>query len=74
MEDAIEKLLALMPADITEAERKMVIEAYDLSRNGHADRVRMTGQRFIDHAIAVATTIAELKVDVASTVLSLIHI
>ncbi len=47
--------------------------AYDLAAEAHSEQRRASGEPFINHAVEVATIVAELRLDTASVVSALVH-
>ena len=47
--------------------------AYELAAEAHSEQRRASGEPFINHAVEVATIVAELQLDTASVVSALVH-
>jgi len=47
--------------------------AYELADEAHAGQHRASGEPFINHAVEVATIVAELQLDTASVISALVH-
>lgn len=47
--------------------------AYELAAEAHSDQRRASGEPYINHAVEVATLVAELQLDTASVVSALVH-
>ena len=47
--------------------------AYELAAEAHSGQQRASGEPFINHAVEVATVVAELQLDTASVVSALVH-
>ena len=47
--------------------------AYELADEAHAGQRRASGEPFINHAVEVATIVAELQLDTASVISALVH-
>ncbi|MXW18858.1 MAG: bifunctional (p)ppGpp synthetase/guanosine-3',5'-bis(diphosphate) 3'-pyrophosphohydrolase [Gemmatimonadetes bacterium] len=47
--------------------------AYDLAAEAHSEQRRASGEPYINHAVEVATIVAELQLDTASVVSALLH-
>ena len=47
--------------------------AYELAAEAHADQRRASGEPFVNHAVEVATIVAELGLDTASVASALVH-
>ena len=48
-------------------------KAYEFARNAHREKVRQSGERYIDHDLALAVTVAKLGVDADTVAASLLH-
>ncbi|MGI9627331.1 MAG: RelA/SpoT family protein [Longimicrobiales bacterium] len=51
----------------------LVRRAYELANEAHSGQRRASGEPFINHAVEVATIVAELRLDTASVVAALVH-
>ena len=51
----------------------MIRLAYELAEEAHSGQRRASGEPFINHAVEVATLVAELHLDTASVVSALVH-
>ena len=47
--------------------------AYELAEEAHSEQRRASGEPFVNHAVEVATLVAELQLDTASVVSALVH-
>ena len=50
-----------------------VRSAYELAEEAHAGQRRASGEPFVNHAVEVATIMAELQLDTATVVSALVH-
>ncbi|MGE5371769.1 MAG: RelA/SpoT family protein [Solirubrobacterales bacterium] len=50
-----------------------VERAYEVARQAHAGQVRNSGEEYIQHPLAVALILAEMKLDVATIAAALLH-
>ena len=50
-----------------------VLDAYSLAKDAHAGQRRASGEKFVSHAVQVATILATLRLDTDSLVAGLIH-
>ena len=67
--DLIEKVQSYYPA----ADAGMIRAAYNYSAEVHRGQVRLSGEPYLTHPLAVAGIIADLKLDVPSIVAGLLH-
>ncbi len=51
----------------------VIVEAYTLAKEAHAGQRRASGEKFVSHAVEVATILAQLRLDTDSLVAGLIH-
>ncbi len=51
----------------------LIRAGYELAAEAHADQRRASGEPYINHAVEVATLIADLRLDTASVVSALVH-
>jgi GTP diphosphokinase / guanosine-3',5'-bis(diphosphate) 3'-diphosphatase len=51
----------------------LIVEAYDVAKEAHAGQQRASGEKFVSHAVEVATILAQLRLDTDSLVAGLIH-
>jgi len=56
-----------------EADPALLCAAYDYAAHKHAQQLRMSGEPYVTHPLAVALIIAQLKLDVPSIVACLLH-
>jgi GTP diphosphokinase / guanosine-3',5'-bis(diphosphate) 3'-diphosphatase len=71
--DQLGELLAEVRAYNTQADEALIRRAYDYSARMHAEQKRKSGEPYVTHPLAVAMNAAQLKLDVASIVTSLLH-
>ncbi len=64
----IDSLSYLEPGEI-----RQVIEAYRFSEQAHSGQVRLSGEPYITHPLAVAGTLAEWRLDVQAIIAALLH-
>ncbi len=50
-----------------------VLDAYSLAKDAHAGQRRASGEKFVSHAVQVATILATLRLDTDSLVAGLVH-
>ncbi len=67
--DLIEKVRSYYPA----ADENVIRSAYEFSAEVHRGQMRMSGEPYLIHPMAVADIIADLKLDVPSVVAGLLH-
>ena len=67
--DLVEKVQAYYPA----ADVDLLRKAYEFSAKVHQGQKRLSGEPYLIHPLAVASIIADLKLDVPSVVSGLLH-
>jgi guanosine-3',5'-bis(diphosphate) 3'-pyrophosphohydrolase len=68
-----QKLLDALPQEYGMVEREMVQRAYEVAERDHAGQKRASGEPYINHCIAVAIILAELRVPPEVIVAGLLH-
>jgi GTP diphosphokinase / guanosine-3',5'-bis(diphosphate) 3'-diphosphatase len=69
----LEKLLEQLPENYTVAERELVQRAYRTAEEAHREQKRHSGEQYINHCIAVAGILSELKVPPEVIAAGLLH-
>ena len=69
LESLIEKILAYSP----DAEVSVLKRAYAFSREAHGPQRRVEGSPYIEHPLAVASILADMKMDVTTIAAGLLH-
>ncbi len=69
----IDNLMNLLPDSYTTVEREKILEAYRLAESAHAGQKRASGEPYITHCVAVASILAEMRVQPVVIVASLLH-
>jgi GTP pyrophosphokinase len=69
----LEKLLEQLPETYTVADRELVQRAYRVAEEAHREQKRHSGEPYINHCIAVASILADLKVPPEVVVAGLLH-
>jgi GTP pyrophosphokinase len=62
-----------LPKTYTQADVDLVRRAYELAESAHAGQSRKSGEAYIVHPLAVAGTLAELRLDAKTIAASLLH-
>jgi len=68
----IRRLLANLEY-LSEAERDQVLKAYEYGAKAHHDQRRRSGEPYIAHPVAVATILAQLRLDSETIIAALLH-
>jgi GTP pyrophosphokinase len=68
-----EKLLEQLPDNYTIADREMVQRAYRAAEEAHREQKRASGEPYINHCIAVASILADLRVPPEVVAAGLLH-
>jgi guanosine-3',5'-bis(diphosphate) 3'-pyrophosphohydrolase len=69
----IEDLIELLPDTYTQAERDLVQRAYRVADQAHRGQTRASGEPYIQHCLAVAKILAEMRVPAAVVSAGLLH-
>ena len=69
----LEKLLEQLPETYTIADRDLVQRAYRVAEEAHREQKRHSGEPYINHCIAVANILSDLKVPPEVVVAGLLH-
>lgn len=69
----IESLLEVLPASYTPADREVVLRAYKLADKAHEGQKRASGEPYVNHCLAVANILAELRVPPQVVAAGLLH-
>jgi len=69
----LEKLLEQLPENYGVTDRELVIRAYQVAEEAHRQQKRHSGEPYINHCIAVANILAELKVPSEVIAAGLLH-
>lgn len=69
----IGNLCALLETYLEPSQIKRVYRAYLFSAQAHQGQKRLTGEPYIDHPLAVAHTMAEMRMDADSIIAGLLH-
>ncbi|MCK6578211.1 MAG: bifunctional (p)ppGpp synthetase/guanosine-3',5'-bis(diphosphate) 3'-pyrophosphohydrolase [Anaerolineae bacterium] len=68
----VQALIDLLP-DLTPNDRSLIERAYHTAETAHAGQMRKSGEPFFSHCVAVATILAELKLDAEAISAALLH-
>jgi guanosine-3',5'-bis(diphosphate) 3'-pyrophosphohydrolase len=69
----IDKLMDSLPEMYTIADRELISRAYRMAENAHETQKRASGEPYVNHCVAVAAILAELRVPVEVVVAGLLH-
>jgi guanosine-3',5'-bis(diphosphate) 3'-pyrophosphohydrolase len=69
----IEKLMESLPDFYSIADRELITRAYRMAETAHSGQNRVSGEPYINHCVAVASILAELRVPVEVVVAGLLH-
>ncbi len=69
----VEALIARLHQYLPDANGELVRRAYALALIAHAGQYRQSGEPYIDHPVAVATILLELRLDAESLAAALLH-
>jgi GTP pyrophosphokinase len=68
-----EKLFTATRRFLSKSGQRKLEKAYRFALRSHADQYRKSGERYIEHPVAVATTLAELELDADTLSAALLH-
>ena len=69
----IENLLDTLPEYFTPVDRDLVMRAYRVAEHAHRDQRRASGEPYVNHCVAVAMILSELRVPPEVIVAGLLH-
>ncbi len=69
----IESIMDSLPESYTPADRELILRAYRVADKAHADQKRASGEPYINHCLAVAAILAEMRVPPAVISAGLLH-
>jgi len=70
---AIDQLMANLPDYYTPVDRDVVHRAYEVAVNAHAPQKRQSGEPYINHCVAVASILAEMRMPAEVVAAGLLH-
>src|SRR5512141_1810313 len=69
----LERLLEQLPDSYTLADRDLIQRAYRVAEEAHKDQKRHSGEPYINHCLAVASILADLRVPPEVVAAGLLH-
>src|SRR5512147_3097527 len=69
----LERLLEQLPDNYTLADRELIHRAYRVAEEAHRDQKRHSGEPYINHCLAVASILADLRVPPEVIAAGLLH-
>lgn len=69
----LEKLLEQLPERYTLTERELIHRAYRVAEEAHREQKRHSGEPYINHCLAVASILADLRVPAEAVAAGLLH-
>jgi GTP diphosphokinase / guanosine-3',5'-bis(diphosphate) 3'-diphosphatase len=66
-------LLARVKELTPHADQELIRRAYLFAREAHADQTRASGEPYVSHSVAVASILAELRLDAVTIAAALLH-
>ena len=70
---AINQFMEHLPSYFSEADKALVKHAYDLAAKAHASQKRLSGEPYINHCVAVAQILSELRMQPEVIAAGLLH-
>lgn len=68
-----DKLFLLTRRFLSKGEQRQLEKAYRFALSSHSDQLRKSGELYIEHPVAVATTLAGLELDIDTLCAALLH-
>ncbi len=69
----IDKLIQDLPETYTPADKELVLRAYKVAEHAHEGQKRASGEPYINHCLAVASILAEMRVPPSVVAAGLLH-
>lgn len=69
----IEQLLKSLPDNYSPADRELIERAYATAEQAHRDQTRASGEPYVNHCVAVAGILADMRVPPAVVAAGLLH-
>ena len=66
-------LIQKLKGQVSTKERSLIEKAYEAAQIAHGDQLRKTGELFIEHPLAVAYILADIKMDTSTILTGLLH-
>jgi GTP pyrophosphokinase len=69
----IEQILNALPEHFTPADRELILRAYGLAEKAHRNQKRQSGEPYINHCLAVAAILVDMRVPPSVVAAGLLH-
>jgi GTP diphosphokinase / guanosine-3',5'-bis(diphosphate) 3'-diphosphatase len=69
----IESLMEVLPDNFSVVDRDLIMRAYQYAEEAHHDQKRASGEPYINHCVAVAAILAELRIPPVVIIAGLLH-
>ncbi|MEN6392835.1 MAG: bifunctional (p)ppGpp synthetase/guanosine-3',5'-bis(diphosphate) 3'-pyrophosphohydrolase [Anaerolineaceae bacterium] len=69
----IENFLNSLPSNYSQADKELIIRAFKKAEKAHEGQTRVSGEAYINHCLAVATILAEMRVPPMVVAAGLLH-
>src|SRR5512144_2064360 len=69
----LERLLEQLPENYTQPDRELIQRAYRVAEEAHREQKRHSGEPYINHCLAVASILADLRVPSEVVAAGLLH-
>lgn len=69
----IDNFLESLPKNYTQADRDLILRAYRFAEKAHHGQTRVSGEAYVNHCVAVATILAEMRVPPSVVSAGLLH-
>jgi GTP diphosphokinase / guanosine-3',5'-bis(diphosphate) 3'-diphosphatase len=69
----IESLMEVLPDNFSVVDRDLILRAYQFAEEAHREQKRASGEPYINHCVAVAAILAELRIPPVVIISGLLH-
>jgi GTP pyrophosphokinase len=69
----IDNLIEILPDTYSEVDRELILRAYRLAADAHKGQTRVSGEPYVNHCLAVAIILAEMRVPPKVVAAALLH-
>jgi GTP pyrophosphokinase len=69
----IDDLMESLPGSYSPADRELVVRAYRVAESAHRGQKRASGEPYVNHCLAVASILAEMRVPPNVVAAGLLH-
>src|SRR5438045_5308201 len=70
---AVDQLIRQAESYLAPPDLELIRRAYDFAAEAHGDQLRLSGEPYVNHPLAAAETLVELRLDASSIAAALLH-